>query len=364
MSGSAWWGVRRSARRRTLTPALAVPLALALGGCASAPDTSAWLPRGGGEPAAFEGRTPAELEQLARVSTDLVAALVQLPETSPASVTLQHSPPRSAFGNTVLRALEDAGYGLQRVPVDQGTHYLAYSRRFAETEAGPITDYELSVGEIRLHRAYVHEGARVLPSSLLAIEGSAVRPDQIVLESTMFREQGGEGEAFISGVRAGGEVPANVDAVAIEAFDARAPERRTPTRELLDGARTRAALAIAEGGLELESRERVRRTVLIFEDATTRLMGPANKQAVRLLARDARAGDLFVITACTDADGHDEAARRRGARVIEEFAGHGVPVGAMRLGPCTRASYRHISDDSPVPIEIVQYREPAGERRR
>lgn len=344
---------------RTLAAALAI--GALVGGCATPLDPSPWMPLGGGDPSAFEGLSRTEIEQLGRVSTDLVAALVQLPETSPTNVTLQYSPPRSAFGNTVIRALEDAGYGLQRVPADQGAHYVAYSQRFSETEAGPVTDYELRVGDVTLQRAYSHGPTRVFPSSLLAVEGSAARPDDITLDDALFREQGGDGDAFISGVRAGDELPSSVGEVTVDDFDARPTERRTSAREVLASARTRGTLVAAEREIELDGRERLRRTVLIFDDAETRLMGEANKQAVRLLARDARAGDLFVVTACTDADGRDAASRVRGARVVEEFVGHGVPSEAVRLGPCIRASFRHASDDSPVPVEVVQYRMRGGE---
>ena len=333
----------------------ALALALAVGGCASPPDPAPWLPRAGGDAAAFDGLSATELEQLRIVSTDLVAALVQLPEAVPATTTLQYSPPRSAFGNTVLRALEDAGYGLQRVAADQGPHYVAYSRRFAETESGPVTDYELSVGELRLQRAYVHAPERVLPSSLLAIENSAARPDGVLLDEALFREQGGVGDAFISGVRTAGDLPPSIGEVSVDDYDARPPDRRTSPREVLADARERRALAVAERPAALADRERLRRTVLIFDDASTRRLGLANKQAVRLLARDAGEDDLFVVTACTDADGRDEAARGRGARVVEEFLGHGLDPDAVRLGPCIRASYRHVSDDSPVPVEVVQY---------
>ena len=120
---------------------------------------------------------------------------------------------------------------------------------------------------------------------------------------------------------------------------------------------------MAEASVELERLERLRRTVLIFDDADTRRMGAANKRAVRLLVRDARPGDLFVVTACTDVDGRDEAARTRGTRVIDEFVGHGVPPAAVRLAPCVRASYRHPSDDSPVPVTVVHYREPGRSAR-
>jgi len=332
-----------------------------LGGCAATSDPAEWLPRGGGDPAAFDALSDVQRDQLALVATNLVSALVQLPETSPANVTLQVSRANSAFGNTILRALEDAGYGLQRVDADQGSHYVAYRQRFAETEAGPVTDYELLVGEVRLQREYVLDETRVFPSSLLTLEGSSAVPAEIVLDDAVFREQGGEamGSAFISGVRSEGGGPASVREVAVNDFDEQPANRRTAPAEILESARRRRALSDAERGdaaLDPTAYERTRRTVLILDDAATRTLGAGNKQAVRLLARDTREGDVFIVTACTDADGRDEASRGRGARVVEEFLGHGLTAEAVRLAPCIRASFRHASDDSPVPVEIVQYR--------
>ena len=345
-----------SAARRMAAIGLALALA---GGCASAPprDDTRWLPRSGGDPDAFEGLSTAELEQLALVSTNLVAVLVQLPELSPASVTLQLSAPGSAFGNTVLRALEDAGYGVQRVPADQGRHYLAYRQRFATTDAGPVTDYELRVNAIRVQREYVHRETAVYPSSLVKIEGSAALADDIVLDDEPFREQGGDDEAFVSGVR-GSEAPPS-ELTATE-FDVLPSEERTDGRDLLDQTRRHRTLAVAaldtETRAALERLERVRRAVLIFEDGASHRMGVANKQAVRLLARDVHADDLLVVSACTDTDSPDGTVRAHAARVIEEFLGHGLPSGAVRLAPCTRPSFRHASDASPVPVEVVQYR--------
>ena len=207
-----------------------------LAACAGTPprDEARWLPLGGGDRAAFAPMQTSEIEQLALVSTNLVAVLVQLPELSPSTVTLQLSAPRSAFGNTVLRALEEAGYGVQRVAADQGRHYVAYRRRFAETDAGPVTDYELTVNGLRVQREYVHRGTGVYPSSLMTVEGSEAAAGDIVLDDGIFREQGGDEEAFVSGV-SGSEIPP----VELEAgeFDAVPDEERTGGRALLESER-------------------------------------------------------------------------------------------------------------------------------
>ena len=96
--------------------------------------------------------------------------------------------------------------------------------------------------------------------------------------------------------------------------------------------------------------------MLIFEDNRTQVMGDANKQAVRLLVRAFSDDDILMIKACLDADGRDDAAMTRAIRVEQELLSFGVPSESTFLAPCARASYRHSSDDSPTPVELIHYR--------
>lgn len=328
-------------------------------------DGERWLPRNGGSAEAFDGLSSSDVSQLSLVATSLVAALVQLPETEPEKLTLQVSTPSTAFGNTVLRALEDAGYGIQQVVSDQGSHYVAYRRRLSETDAGPVTDFEISVGAVRLQREFVFDATGIYPSSLLNVNGSSASPRDILIDDRVFAEQGGDIRAFISGVRDEQSGKTRIEEVAVNDFDQLPEDRRTTSREWLNSVKQRHALSESEFEGSIDgSLERMRRTVLIFDSVDTRIMGAGNKQAVRLLARDTLPGDLFVITACTDADGRNEAARSRSIRVVEEFLGHGVPQASLRIAPCVRASYRHSTDDSPVPVEVVQHRKRADGKTR
>ena len=346
--------------RRGRTVSAALLGAAVLAGClSSAPPRDAWMPRiapADAPGAAALGVDAAEIRRLQLIGANLVSVLVQLPGMSPSERTLQVSSPRSAFGHVIVRALEDAGYGLQRVSADQGLHYVAYRRRTAVTDAGEITDYGLSIGELGVSREYVVEEGRVYPSSPMTVEGTDAL-DRVALDDELFREQGGR-TAFVSGLRGpDGLASAGLVEVAVREDDALPPTARTAPAEhveatVLEGARAAGADAVPEP----RTHERLRRTVLIFDDAATRVMGAANKQAVRLLARDVEPGDVFVVNACTAADGRDDAAAARALRVREEFLTHGLAGEAVRTGPCIRASFRHRSDDAPVPVEIVQYR--------
>ncbi len=351
---------------RAPTSGAAIPVlivaAMLLQACALAPvetrDDSAWLPRIGAAPDVVSQTSEAELRRLNLVATNLVSVLVQLPEVRPASTTLQVSRPVSAFGNVLIRALEDAGYGVQQVSADQGQNYTTYSKRFAETEAGPLNDYQLSINAIQVRREFVEIDELIFPSSLMIIEGSAVA-DSLVIDDNPFREQGGAETTFISGVRSadGSLVSAGIDELQVRVSDTLPATTRTEGSQIMSMARQRF-LSADEGSVDrrLAGLERLRRTVLIFEDARTLVLGVGNKQAIRLLTRDVRADDVFQITACTDADGSNPAADARGARVGEELLSYGIPETAIYLSPCLRASFRHPSDNSPVPVEIVQHR--------
>jgi len=85
------------------------------------------------------------------------------------------------------------------------------------------------------------------------------------------------------------------------------------------------------------------------------MMGAANKQAVRLLVREFSDDDVMVIKACQDADGSDQPSMNRAIRVEEELVGYGIPTESAYIAPCARTSYRHASDDSPTPVELIHY---------
>lgn len=321
-------------------------------------DNASFMPRVGGNTAVIAKTPVAELRNLQLISTNLVSALVQIPEMQVGSATLQVSNPTSAFGNTLVRALEDAGFGIQHVSADQGLNYVAYGKRFAETEAGLVNDYRVSVGQIEVRREYDTSANGVFPSSLLLVSGSKNIVD-IELDDSLFSEQGNSGATFISGVGSDSAdaPPTNVNTITVHDYDVKPIGQRTSHGDLLSSARQRIyAKQSADNPVNLEAYSQMRRTVLIFNDKNSIVMGRGNKQAVRLLAKDFKQGDVLSITACTDVDGKNDASQNRGIRVEEEFVSYGIEAGAVQVEPCIRASYRHSSDDSPVAVSVVQYR--------
>lgn len=319
---------------------------------------SAIAPRTGGDVALLEKISGSERANLQLIATNMVSTLVQVPRMQSGSVTLQINEPGTAYGNAIVRALEDAGFGMQRVSADQGQNYVSYSKRLSETESGLVTDYQLSVGKISLRREYSVQANHIYPSSLMTIDGADSIAD-IELSDSIFAEQGGNNDAFISGVQLEGEPDPTlaVKTIDVREYDEVPVDKRTPQNVVFDKARQRFfALQAKRQAPPLDSYDKYRRTVLIFDDNQTQIMGDANKQAVRLLVRGFSDDDIMLVKACLDADGANNAAMNRAIRVEQELLGFGIPSTSTFIAPCARASYRHSSDDSPTPVELVHYR--------
>jgi hypothetical protein len=314
-------------------------------------------PRIASTPEVLQSTPPLVRAQLQLIATNLIATLVQIPEMRPTTVTLQISAPKTAFGHAIVRALEDAGFGVQLVSADQGINYVSYSKRLSETESGMVTDYMLAVGKIELTREYIEENDAVYPSSLMEISGTDSITD-IDLADNIFAEQGGDNTAFISGAQNIGRANPNlsVKTVDVNDFDELPQNKRTRQDIIFAQAKRRFFESDTQRAVpDLSNYEKHRRTVLIFDNNSTQMLGSSNKQAVRLLVREFSDDDIIVIKACQDADGTDTPSMNRGIRVEEELAGYGVPTESAYIAPCARTSYRHTSDDSPTPVELIHY---------
>jgi len=180
----------------------------------------------------------------------------------------------------------------------------------------------------------------------------------IDLADNIFAEQGGDNTAFISGAQKTGQANPNlqVETVDVFDFDELPQNKRTPQERVFAQARQKFFEADAERAApNLKQYRKHRRTVLIFDDNKTQMMGEANKRTVRMLVREFSDDDVMVIKACQDADGQDEPSLIRAIRVEEELTSHGIPTESAYIAPCARASYRHSSDDSPTPVELIHY---------
>lgn len=320
-------------------------------------EPQAITPLGGGNIDALHAITAVERAHLQLIATNMVSTLVQIPGLRSGAITLQINKPITAYGNALVRAMEDAGFGLQRVSADQGQNYVSYSKRLSETESGIVNDYELTVGKLSLRREYRIEGDQIYPSSLLIIDGID-SINGIELADAIFVEQGGQRDTFISGVQLEGEPDPNlaVKTVDVRDYDELPADQRTAQSQVFEDAKRQFFQnQIQRNAPSLARMRKHRRTVLIFDDNITTIMGEANKQAIRLLARGFSDNDIILIKACLDADGKNASDLNRAIRVEQELLGYGIPSKATYITPCSRASYRHASDDSPTPVELVHY---------
>jgi len=299
-----------------------------------------------------------EQNNLRLIATDLVSAMIQIRDLNPTTTTLQISSPETDFGKVLETAFERAGYGIQRVSADQGSHYLSYAIRAAQTDAGVVNDYLIRVQGVEIRREYNTTETGVYPSSLMFIRGTDADLD-IKLSDEIFAEQGGD-ESYLSGVEGSDQASLDIGNIReiVSDSDTRIVEDRR-TAQSLALARAKDQLFEAERQYErddLDAMSRYKRLVILFNDNRTLELGAVNKTAIRTLTTDYRNGDVFEVTACDDFDGQNAMAERRAVRIKEEFMGLGVPAEAVFRAPCVRASFRHHTDNSPVPAAIVLYR--------
>lgn len=345
-------------------PAFVLITVAFLSGCAATTESDAvidedelsrYVPSHIGDTGTVSDVSIEELRRLNLVSTNLVSVLLQIPELEPMTVTLQVAKPSTPFGSVLLRVMEDAGFAMQLVTADQGSHYVSYGRRFSETDTGPVTDFRVSVNDIQLTREFVEKSDGIYPASLVSIAGSDFIND-IDVNDSIFTEQGGE-DSFVSGARSADATSAEVSEVSVNDYDRLPADKQTPRDAVIAAARQRFFESDAQRSApDLAQFDRYRRTVMIFDDNDSLYLGDANKRSARLLVREFTDDDLLLIKACNDVDGVNQFAQSRAIRVEEEFVGHGIPVSSIFIAPCAQTNYRHPSDNSPVPVEIVHYR--------
>ena len=107
-----------------------------------------------------------------RIARNLVYTLVQLEETNPLTTTVQVSEPATPFGREVVRLIREAGYGLQSVPDDRGANYLRYRVSSTDSELGSETRYAVSIGDVRVERAFAEADGALVPITAQRVEGS------------------------------------------------------------------------------------------------------------------------------------------------------------------------------------------------
>ena len=121
---------------------------------------------------ALFGGGPDEEPDPELIARNLVNTLAQLPELPPGQTLVQVSTPVTPFGRRVVASLGEAGYGIQEVEADQGSHYVRYRAERAETETGERTRYRVAVGPVSVERDFRVVDGDTLPGSEQRIEGA------------------------------------------------------------------------------------------------------------------------------------------------------------------------------------------------
>jgi len=137
------------------------------------------------EPQSEDQEIPAQHIDL--VAMNLIFSLSQLAEIRPRTTTVQFSEPRTEFGRIIERRLVEAGYGVQRVKSDVGSNYVRYKYVNSITEAGPITEYSLSVGVVGAKRNYIVKNGDIFPDSEMILTGAEEK--QMEINDLIFEDQ-------------------------------------------------------------------------------------------------------------------------------------------------------------------------------
>jgi len=282
------------------------------------------------------------------VATDLVAVMMQLPSRSPFGTTVQLAPSRSDYGIALGEALRGGGYGIQRVPDDQGQFHVRYGAVRAEDERGPLTTYALAIGDVALERDYRDARDTMVPSSAVRVLGSP--PVRVIVNDDVHRRRG-VAATFVSGViflaDDGSVLERRERQVRMSEASARAAGARVETERFLVLARANLFLGdrLAAEPEPVGVRTPIRQVRMRFADAAALRLGEPNKRALaRMIELYRGATDRFSVTGCSHGDsllwdGTESDALARSQRVKEELVRGGVPSGRVREEGCFDTRY-------------------------
>ena len=326
---------RRPERRRA-AGAAALVSALALGGCANGPDTRAGASGtavGGapGEPVRRDASVPAGIAERA-VTRDLADALAQAFE--PLVTTLQvNADDDDPLTDAYVRALSDHGFGIQRVPADQGPNYLVHE---AVRLDGPgEVAHRLVAGSVEVSRDYRFAGGeRVSAISPLRLAGSRARvavggdrPVRVAAESPLLNRVEYVGPVPL-------EAPPPIISLVTPSVVEGAVESAVgaPSRRALNPDRVEVG-NLFFGGDAFESLEsthrRVARQVVVFGDDSL-VLGADNRAVLeRFVDETLEPGDVVGLVGCSNGPtsaeiGNEGLALGRAARVTEALVARGI----------------------------------------
>ncbi len=339
----------RTAPRRARTRAIASLGALvALAGCTALPPALQHSLQESLE-AADPNAPGAVAKRTEPVVSDMVSALVQLRD--PVRTTVQVGPPAGTQPNDAIRAtlvdaLAAAGYGIQRVPADQGANFLDWS--YAAGDAGPDAGgaslaTRLSIGAVTLERDYLATDDGFVAASPLTVSGTrgpVGLDDDARLPGTDPAHSrivyAGDARALANGTDLAVPIISLVTDDVVRGLTAaatgRSARRGLPSRQAINSNRVEVSnLYFGNGAFDALRGDMasVASGIIVFGDDSMRL-GAVGKREVRAFVEDFSADtDMISLVGCSNgptklAIGNEGLALGRSARVVEELVTLGV----------------------------------------
>lgn len=276
------------------------------------------------------------------VAVDLVSVLGQLPRFDPWSITVQVSPVKTSFGASVVEALRDAGYGVQRVSADQGINNLSYEQTVFDNKAKPAARFHIDVGGVRIARDYIKRANRWIPNSAMRVFG--VKPTRVLLHNEL-HSSNDEATAFATGVvfydEAGNIVESRTSVTQVSRTDSGTTGQAiVAQRALLLSQAATFSRQRAIASADRRSFQPIAEVVLRFPSTNPSNLGEVNKRAIAaLLTRARSAADRFSIQGCSHGrsliwDGTESLSLERQQRVNKELLVSGVDPAAIRESGC------------------------------
>ena len=275
------------------------------------------------------------------IAVDLVSALMQIPTFDSWSMTVQFSKPSSTYGASLLAALTDSGYGIQKVSADQGLNYISYRKSIIESRSSNAITFGISLRGLSISRSYIYGKDVWIPASPMKIKG--VEPTPVRLYDDLHFEQGNLHQ-FPSGV-----VFYDGNDNVINSTETNTKFRR---ESYVDGSDDAGNRFLVLGKANLFSRQRTESKVdngtytpishvtLTFPTENAEFLGDTNKEAIaKIIAMDTDGNHRYLIQGCSHGqsllwDGTESIALARQQRVNQELLVSGIDSNSIREKGC------------------------------
>lgn len=294
------------------------------------------------------------------VATDLISALMQLPEHDPWRTTIQINQANTAFEVAVEQALRNGNFGVQIVSSDLGNNYLTSTVSSVESNNGTFKRYQLILGGISIERDYITVENSPYPQSLIRIGG--MQPVKIALYPDLFVQQGGNDVTFPSGVMFRNErgewVPQNEQYITINISAGSDDTNQFSHERFLVLAKTQAYFSKRQSrSVDIRRWKPISQVKLVFPNTDTDYMGVHNKRAVGELLRSFNPDSHgFSITGCQNKtllwDGTQSDSLDRQLRVRRELFAAGISPDVVQENGCFPSEFSSLLTRNAVIVTL------------